>query len=616
MHTSTLVEICVHIYLFIYLWGTVMNTQLNNELEYSKKQRNSLILFDILDDIPTKIIDSLHLAIDNYRMGNYYDSKQSRVAKLPKTTEIVNNILAIILSSDSNKPIQGPATELGMAMGYKNQIDAVKTGAEILSIAHGELFDIQLTPDSTTILPKYKLDTDTMDKLAVLQYLPPMVQKPNDWVSNTDGGWLWERKSIILGKGTHHNETQAYDALNLLQSVAWTIDIPTYINNENTNKNMDKSQFDRVISDNLGKPFYFVWRYDKRGRSYSSGYDLNVQSNEYGKAMLSLYNKDYITNIDNIKIAVANHAGHDKMTWQGRIDWFNQQLSFDVDAFDEPILGDKALRAYSDAKNGYKTGYVMSIDATASGLQIMAALSGCKDTARVCNMLNTGNREDVYQMIADKMNSRLNGKYGVTRQDVKKPCMTTFYNSKATPERMFNGTQLEAFNSTLDGLMPGAMDVMEAVNHYWQYDSDVHQWTLPDGHVAKVPVTEMSDVRIEIDELEHRTFTYRYNKQQPSENYRSLVANIVHSVDGYIAREMTRKCHGMGIELVHIHDCFVFSPDYLQAVSQTYREILADIADSDLLSDILSEITGKYVQIIKLSDDLSKDILNSEYMLS
>jgi DNA-directed RNA polymerase len=258
----------------------------------------------------------------------------------------------------------------------------------------------------------------------------------------------------------------------------------------------------------------------------------------------------------------------------------------------------------------------MSIDATASGLQIMSALSGCKATARVCNMINTGTREDVYQMIADKMNVRLNGKFRVTRKDVKKPCMTTFYNSLANPKQTFNKLQLKAFYATLDGLMPGAMEVMETINEFWDYDGDIHMWTLPDGHIARVPVTEMSDVRIEVDELDHRTFTYRYDKQQSSENYRSLVANIVHSVDGYVAREMVRRCHAMGIELVHIHDCFVFSPDYLQTVSQMYREILAQIADSDLLSNILSEISGTYIPVTKMSDDLSKDILNSEYMLS
>ncbi len=590
-----------------------MNKQLHIELNYSKRMKSNIILTNILDDITSSLYYDMIWAVRSYKSGNYYESKQKRVKSLPSDEEIVNNILTIILSSDTIKPIQGPATELGIVLGYKNPLDAVKTGAELLSLTHGELFDIELSPDGTDIIPKLQIDSNTRDMIDNLQYLPPMQQKPNDWISNTDGGWLWERKSIILGKGNHHYGQQAYDVLNLMQDIPWTIDIPTYVNHENPNENMDIAQFDGVVTESLGQPFYFVWRYDKRGRSYSSGYDLNIQSNEYGKSMISLHNKQSVTNLSNLKIAIANHAGHDKMTWQGRIDWFNKQTVFDIDTFAEPILGAKALRAYHETKQGHKTGYVMSIDATASGLQIMSALSGCKDTARVCNMINTGNREDVYQMIADKMNVLLNGKYSVNRKDVKKPCMTTFYNSTAVPFKAFNKHQLKAFNDTLDGLMPGAMEVMEAINEYWNYDSDIHQWELPDGHIARVPVTEMTDVRVEIDELDHRTFTYRYNRQQPSENFRSLVANIVHSVDGFVAREMIRRCD---TEIVHIHDCFVFSPDQLQLVCRTYRKILAEIADMDLLSDILSEISGEYVPVEKLSNDLSTDILASEYMLS
>ena len=43
-----------------------INIQLQSELDYSKRMRNSLILTDILDDIPSKITESLCLAIDNY----------------------------------------------------------------------------------------------------------------------------------------------------------------------------------------------------------------------------------------------------------------------------------------------------------------------------------------------------------------------------------------------------------------------------------------------------------------------------------------------------------------------------------------------------------------------
>ena len=79
---------------------------------------------------------------------------------------------------------------------------------------------------------------------------------------------------------------------------------------------------------------------------------------------------------------------------------------------------------------------------------------------------------------------------------------------------------------------------------------------------------------------------------------------------------MVRRAHSNHIELAHIHDCFIFSPDYLQVIIQNYKEIMAEIARSDLLSDILTEISGKHVKVTKLSNDLAKDILNSKYMLS
>lgn len=90
--------------------------------------------------------------------------------------------------------------------------------------------------------------------------------------------------------------------------------------------------------------------------------------------------------------------------------------------------------------------------------------------------------------------------------------------------------------------------------------------------------------------------------------------NVIHSIDGYIAREMVRKAP---FELAHIHDCFLFNPNHLQQVSALYREIMANIAKSDIFADILRQITGNSsLQITKLSNDLDQDILKSSYMLS
>ena len=81
------------------------------------------------------------------------------------------------------------------------------------------------------------------------------------------------------------------------------------------------------------------------------------------------------TGIEYIKIAAANEFGMDKLTWQGRIDWFNNNVT-DLYALVSKaanrFLFTKAVNAYFDAVDGKPTGYIMALDATASGLQIMA----------------------------------------------------------------------------------------------------------------------------------------------------------------------------------------------------------------------------------------------------
>ena len=76
---------------------------------------------------------------------------------------------------------------------------------------------------------------------------------------------------------------------------------------------------------------------------------------------------------------------------------------------------------------------------------------------------------------------------------------------------------------------------------------------------------------------------------------------------------MIRRCD---FQLSHVHDCFVFNPNHLQDVTRTYREIMAEIAKSDLLEDILRQITGNDTLSFSKEADISQYILNSSYMLS
>ena len=136
--------------------------------------------------------------------------------------------------------------------------------------------------------------------------------------------------------------------------------------------------------------------------------------------------------------------------------------------------------------------------------------------------------------------------------------MTVFYGSKMEPIKLFgvDTPELEAFYTTLEKECPLPFEVVEDIQSCWQPGKSHHTFRLPDGHVAHIPVTQMVKKKIEIDELEHTTFTYQTELNVPQDKGISLIANVVQAIDGYIVREMIRRACKQGFELLTIHDSF------------------------------------------------------------
>ena len=332
-------------------------------------------------------------------------------------------------------------------------------------------------------------------------------------------------------------------------------------------------------------------------------------------------NQQQFTGLEAIKIMCANHYGLDKETFQHRIKWFDEnkkRMVFEGEIItpieaEKPILMAKALSAYHDAVNGIPSGYMCELDATASGIQIMAALSGCVNTAYEVNMINPDERVDLYNNVAASMTERIDER--VERSDVKKPVMTHYYNSKETPKLYLNTKKLQAFYKVLEGKFTGAEEVMQAINNCWNPSALAHTWTLPDGHVAHCKTMTYKKGETYIPEYDI-DLEYVYWVNEGNHNFRSLAPNVIHSIDGYVARQMVRRAADRGFELVHIHDCFMFHPNYFNDVTEMYRQILAGIAEWNLLANILSELQGKKISITKSSEFLPAYIRDSQYMLS
>lgn len=388
-----------------------------------------------------------------------------------------------------------------------------------------------------------------------------------------------------------------------------------------------------------------------------------------------------------LKMDVASKFGLDKENWDVRLAWFHEnehRLEELVSQADEQAGFLAGVMAYRKAKSGKATGYTISLDATSSGVQILAALAGCEKSARTCNLINTGNREDAYTIVYDSMNRELGANGYAMRDKVKIAVMTSLYGSKAEPRKVFGekSKELAQFYKTMPVELPGAWELNEELISLWNPNAYKHSFTLADGFDVVLKVMDAVETTVHFNGAPYDIIQH---VNQPKEGEVSLAANIVHSIDGMIVREMQRRCqydraqiesvlaittygtrtdrkkdqellrllrlyresqfmsarifqyidgdnsghfsHAERLEikylaegmLVHrpfeiltIHDCFRCLPNYGNHLRYHYIEIMAQIARSELLSHIASQLTGRKV-IAKKKADISSLILEAEY---
>lgn len=390
-----------------------------------------------------------------------------------------------------------------------------------------------------------------------------------------------------------------------------------------------------------------------------------------------------------LKIDIANNFGLDKAEWADRIAWFDEnehRLPDLMSQAEEPALFYAGMLAWEKAKEGKPSGYPISLDATCSGIQVLAAMAGDRKAAQICNVVDTGHREDAYTSVYREMVAKLGDTAKIDRKLTKKAIMTSFYGSTAQPKHVFGeGELLNVFYETLIENAPGAWEINETMLAIWDSTALENSWVLPDNFHVHVKV--MGQVKENIHFL-NEPFEVTYNINMPIKEGRSLGANMTHSVDGMVAREMERRCHydpehiaelthwieidaggrrtsrnqdkmvqtlwgrykesgflsarilryldldnlslvnkavihnlirslpKKPFEVISIHDCFRCLPNYGNDLRRQYNNLLAEIAESKILSFIVSQIVHRPVTVNKLDTSLARDIRETNYALS
>lgn len=250
-------------------------------------------------------LDPISQAIEDLAFGDYWESKNKRLAKLIPSEEIAYILVSETLgfTIQLQELIGRIATKISKDIPYK---EMVQNAVNVIEAAENHVYKLEV---NGVIMVKsfYKLEANTYEYMDLRKYEPPMLMEPRKWESNDNGGYYENDLNCILGSiHSKHEKAQALDVLNKLQSITWELSPVILEHEEIPNKEFKSSdsheQF-RTMAINskntymkyVDKPFWFIHQFDKRGRMYMRGYHINLQSSGYKKALLNFHNKHLIT---------------------------------------------------------------------------------------------------------------------------------------------------------------------------------------------------------------------------------------------------------------------------------------------------------------------------------
>lgn len=101
------------------------------------------------------------------------------------------------------------------------------------------------------------------------------------------------------------------------------------------------------------------------------------------------------------------------------------------------------------------------------------------------------------------------------------------------------GKLLQTFVDTMTNLAPAAWALNQVFLDIWDSTVLSHDWVLPDNFHVHIPVMGTIKEKVNFFNKPYEVVT---KVNMPKEKGRSIGANVTHSIDGFLVRELTRRC--------------------------------------------------------------------------
>lgn len=431
------------------------------------------------------------------------------------------------------------------------------------------------------------------------------------------------------------------------------------------------------VSEKHNGPIWFPVFFDKRGRWYYRG-SPNPQGSDISKAVLHFAEKRALGHrgLYWLKVHIANSLGYDKERFDDRARFTEQNMERLFAALESPLDSSDAFgtdspwcvfsavwelreAVRSGSPHTYRTGIVVHMDATCSGLQHFSALLRDPVGGTFVNLLDEalqGPKQDIYSRIStnaleaakrdlgssDEAQKALATWWlstGIPRNMAKKPVMTYVYGAtlRGTTEfvqdfvegdmgipwpeghRPYDAAQYagEKLFSGIAATVPSAEYAMQwlrgvARNHP---RGKRMEWRTPTGFLVQHDYQSYEEVRVSIRSCGiTRVCVREYNDDTVPAKMRNAIApNFVHALDASHLTLTALRMKKQNLAMVGIHDSFGTHACDVDAMHVAIREEFVGMyQNKNLLAEFLWEVDGVGESPTRGSLDLSK-VLNSEF---
>ena len=399
--------------------------------------------------------------------------------------------------------------------------------------------------------------------------------------------------------------------------------------------------------------FYIPWSFDYRGRIYPIPAFLTPQCTDFGKSLIRFHEESFMDDEAErwLRFQVATTYGLDKETLNDRLSWTYSNEDLIERIATDPIDN---LHEWEEAEEPWQflaacdefyhcaikrdrisTGLPVAIDATCSGLQILAGLAKDKSTAKLVNVLPSDKPQDAYKVVAEKSKpnipDKLHPHWG--RAECKRTVMTIPYNAKPFSNRTYikdalkdKGIEIDkeeltqtvkAVRDAMNVIVPGPMKVMkwieDEVSKAIKRGVKELKWVTPSGFVVSQKIFKKEFERITLQVLGQcnmKVSTGDSDQVDKARHKAATAPNLIHSLDASL---LCLASLDFNNPIALIHDSVLCRATDMTELSRIVREKYMHLfAEHDYLTDFASQI-GAETEPPIIGDLKPSEVIESTY---